>query len=138
MTDDSPQAEHTIINAETSEMRWEATTQPTHRAPKGDVDAIHAGLEWMLMTLMPYVLPVELIYRELARPKPEETKPANIPEVKTVNRDDVTAIIARKRIATADELQDIISHAKELYLTTGEREQLALDLSIFSAQRASG
>jgi hypothetical protein len=88
------------------------------------------------MTPTPYVLPVELIYRELARSKPEETKPTSIAEVEPLNRDDVTAIIARKRAATPEELQDIISRAKELELTTGEREQIALDLSIFSAQLA--
>jgi hypothetical protein len=34
--------------------------------------------------------PVELIFRELSRPKPEDEKPTNIAEIKTLKRDDVT------------------------------------------------
>lgn len=83
----------------------------------------------------PYLSPVEVIYRQLALPKPADAKPANLPEVKPFTRDDVTAIIARRRTATVEELQDIISRAKELDLTPGEREQIALDCSILSAQR---
>lgn len=83
-----------------------------------------------------YLLPVELIYRELASPKPQEPKPASLPEVKPLTREDVSAIIARKRSATPEELQDIISRAKEFQLSEGARNQIGLDLSIISAQRA--
>jgi hypothetical protein len=84
----------------------------------------------------PYLSPAEVIYRELARPKPAVVKPASVVVVKPLTRDDVTAIIARTRSATADELQDIIEHAKDFALTDGQRNQLGLDLSILSAQRA--
>jgi len=89
------------------------------------------------MTAAPYLPAVEIIYRQLATPKPEDAKPAGVVVVvEPLSRDDVTAIIARKRAATAEELQEIIARATELKLTTGEREQIALDLSILSAQRA--
>jgi hypothetical protein len=48
----------------------------------------------------------------------------------------VDAIIQRKRAATPEELQNIISRAKDLKLTSGERTQLGVDLSIAMAQRA--
>jgi hypothetical protein len=84
----------------------------------------------------PYLSSLERVYQELATPKPDEAKPATVDIVKPLTRDDVTAIIARKRSATAEELEEIIGRAKELKLTDGERQQIALDCSIFSAQRA--
>jgi hypothetical protein len=89
------------------------------------------------MTPAHYLLPVEVIYRQLAEPRPQEAKRicVDAPAIK-LSRDDVTAIITRKRSATADELQDIIANAKAYKLTTGERNQLCLDLSICVAQRA--
>jgi hypothetical protein len=84
----------------------------------------------------PYILPVELIYRELARPKPEDAKPASVAVVKPLTRTDVDAILHRKRLATAEELQEIIARAKDYKLTDGERNQLGVDLSICVAQRA--
>jgi hypothetical protein len=84
----------------------------------------------------PYLLPVELIYRQLAQPTPPREIPANVePGKHELNRDDVNAIIQRKRTATAEELQEIIGRGKELKLTEGEREQLAVDLTIFISQR---
>jgi hypothetical protein len=86
------------------------------------------------MTLIPAV---ELIYRELARSKVTQPKPpTEEPENRELNRDDVTAIVARKRAATPEELQFIIDHAKEFDLTAGERNQLAIDLTIAMSHRA--
>jgi hypothetical protein len=84
----------------------------------------------------PYLSPVEIIYRELARPKPEEAKPASVAVVKPpLTRADVDAIIHRKRTATPDELEFIIAH-EEFKLTDGERNQIACDLTIFMSQLA--
>jgi len=87
--------------------------------------------------MTPHVLPaVEIIYRELARPKPEEAKPANVAAVKPpLTRDDVDAIIHRKRSATPEELEFIIAH-EEFKLTDGERNQIACDLTISMSQLA--
>lgn len=87
------------------------------------------------MTPSPYLSPAEVIYRELARPKPAAVKPASVAEAKPLTRDDVTAIIARRRSATAEELQHVSEHSKDFNLTDAERNQLGLDLSILSAQR---
>lgn len=84
---------------------------------------------------MPYVPAVELIYRAFSQPEPQDPKPASVAVVESLTRDDVTAIVARRRTATAEELQDIIVRAKEFQLSEGARNQLGLDLSILSAQR---
>jgi hypothetical protein len=90
------------------------------------------------MTPTPYLLPVELIYRELARPKPQEAKPVSVeaPPAIELTRTDVTAIIHRKLSATPEELQEIIARAKDYKLTDGERNQIACDLTIAMSQRA--
>jgi hypothetical protein len=88
------------------------------------------------MTPTPYLLPVELIYRALARPKPREPKPAasvEAPPAIELTRTDVDQIIHRKRAATPEELQKIIEQFK---LTDGERNQLCCDLTIAMSQRA--
>ncbi len=56
----------------------------------------------------------------------------------TLTRADVDAIIQRSRGASPEELQYAITHAKDLILTDGERNQLGCDLSIAVAQRARG
>jgi hypothetical protein len=88
--------------------------------------------------MTPYVPAVELIYRSLAQPKPQEPKPASVeaPPAIELTRADVTAIIHRKRLATAEELQEIINHGKQFKLTDGERNQLCCDLTIAMSQRA--
>jgi hypothetical protein len=89
------------------------------------------------MTPTPYLLPVELIYRALAAPAAPEIKPARNDDVKkAVTREDVDAIIQRKRTGRPDELQFIIEHGKELKLTPGERNQLGTDLTLAMSQRA--
>jgi hypothetical protein len=87
--------------------------------------------------MTPHVLPaVEIIYRELARPKPEEAKPANVAAVKPpLTRDDVTAIIHGKRSATPEELQEILS-TKDLKLSEFERNQISVDFTVTMSQRA--
>jgi hypothetical protein len=89
---------------------------------------------------MEYIDATERIYRELARPKPVDVKLAPAADVKpvTLTRADVDAIISRKRTATPDELQDIISHAKDFDLTSGERNLLGVELSVAIAQRIRG
>lgn len=80
-----------------------------------------------------FIPAVELIYRELERPKAPDTKLARANEdAKQVEltRDDVIAILQRKRGASAEQLQQIIADAKEYKLTPSERNQLSLDLTI--------
>jgi hypothetical protein len=71
------------------------------------------GRSWVdVMTAGPCLPAVEIIYRQLATPKPEDAKPASVAAAKPLTRDDATAIVARKRSATAEELQDIIARAR--------------------------
>jgi hypothetical protein len=65
-------------------------------------------------------------------PVPVTAEPKKI----ELTRADVNAIIERTRTASPEELQHIISHAREYALTTGERNQLGCDLSITVAHRA--
>ncbi|MGD0181624.1 MAG: hypothetical protein ABSC15_17570 [Terriglobales bacterium] len=58
------------------------------------------------------------------------------PKDRELTRGDVTEIIARRHTATPEELQFIIDHRKELKLTEGERNQLAVDLTITMSQKA--
>jgi hypothetical protein len=84
-----------------------------------------------------YLPAVELIYRALATPKPEEAKPASVAAVKPpLTCSDVDAIIHRKRTATPEELQEIIDHGAQFKLTDGEKNQIACDLTIAMSQRA--
>jgi hypothetical protein len=88
---------------------------------------------------MTYVTPLEMMYRQISQPSPPETKPAAPvtaePKKIELTRADVNSIIERTRTASPEELQHIISHAREYTLTTGERNQLGCDLSIAVAQR---
>ena len=82
---------------------------------------------------MTHIPAVELIYRELARPKSPEAKPERVneePKRAALTRDDVAAILSRRRDANEDELQQIISNANEYKLTPCERNQLSVDLTI--------
>jgi len=83
----------------------------------------------------PYILPVERIYRELAKPKAAPPPPAPLrAEVKKVlTRADVDDIIARRRSATSDELSHILANATAFSLTTGEKNQLSVDATIAMA-----
>jgi hypothetical protein len=85
----------------------------------------------------PYVLPVELIYRELARPKPEDAKPASVTAVKPppLTRADVDAIIHRQRTATPEELEEVLS-IKDFKLSEFARNQISVDLTVAISQRA--
>jgi hypothetical protein len=85
-----------------------------------------------------FIPAVELIYREIARPKPPEPKPAHVDEVRNRNieRADVDAILRRERLGTSEELEHIITNAKEYKLTFGEKNQLSVDLTVAIARRA--
>lgn len=81
-----------------------------------------------------FIPAVEVIYRELARPKTPETKPAVAATTKpALTRDDVVAFLSRQRVATPSELAHIVGNAKEYRLTDSERNQLSVDLTIFMA-----
>ncbi len=85
-----------------------------------------------------YISATEKIYRELAQPKAPQPQPARVTEAKpiTLTRADVDEIIQHSRGASPEELEYAITHAKDLILTDGERNQLGCDLSIAVAQRA--
>lgn len=86
-----------------------------------------------MATLIPAV---ELIYRELATPKPSQPKPAPIPAPKkTITRADVDDVIQRRRTASPEELQELLS-TKDINLTEGERSQICVDLTVAMAQRS--
>jgi hypothetical protein len=98
---------------------------------------VHRAAEHPLfMTPSPYILPIELIYRSLAAPKPHEPKPASVeaPAGK-LTRANVDQIIHRERSATPEELQEILS-TKDLRLSESEVNQISVDLTIAMSQRA--
>ncbi len=79
---------------------------------------------------------VERIYRDMARPELPQPIPTPLGplSIRRMNRDEVRDIIQRKRIASCEELQCIITNAKEYGLTHADREQLSVDLTIQAAQ----
>ena len=86
---------------------------------------------------MSFVNAAELIYRSLSQPKPQETKPARVSEeAKKIEftRGEIDSIIQRKRAASLEELTHILQHVKGL--STGERNELALQSTIAAAERA--
>ena len=93
---------------------------------------------------MPAFIPaVEVIFRELAKPKATDAKPAlgnGGPTKIELTRADVDGIIQRKRSASAAELEQIISNPKAYELTPFERNQLSLDLTmrIAHARQSNG
>jgi hypothetical protein len=84
-----------------------------------------------------YILPVEIIYRELSQPQPHKRTP-HLKDVATpeLTRADVDDIIHRQRSATPDELQFVIDNAKRFKLTDVERNQLCVDLTLALSQRS--
>ena len=79
-----------------------------------------------------FVPAVEILYRDIARPRPPQVKPApaKVAAKVELTRDAVTAILQRQRGASAEDLQHIISKAKHYALTESEKNQLCVDLSI--------
>jgi hypothetical protein len=91
------------------------------------------------MTPTSYILPVEIIYREIASPKLSPTQPARATtdaKQLALTRADVDQIIQRTRGASPEELEYVIARSKEFSLTDGQRDQLCCDLTITAAQRA--
>jgi hypothetical protein len=85
-----------------------------------------------------YISQAERLYREIATPKTPPPKPAHVAtDAKpiTLTRNDVIAIATHARTASAEELQYILDHAKELSVTTEERAAISLDLSLIMAHR---
>jgi hypothetical protein len=83
-----------------------------------------------------FMSPVERLYRDIAAPKPQP-KPAQVAEKKAeLTRADVDAIIRRTRSASPEELQHILDNAKRFALTSWERQQISVDLTIAMAARA--
>ena len=72
------------------------------------------------MTPTPYLLRVEIIYRQMASPEPLQPKPVCVDKVDktvkkiTLNRADAEAIIQRTRGASAVGLEYVIAHSKEI------------------------
>jgi hypothetical protein len=92
------------------------------------------------MTPTPYLTPVELIYRKLSQPSPPpparaRQEPKLQPEL---TREDVDAIIQRKRSATPEQLHAIIDRAQHYRLSTWERNQLGVDIGVALAAKARG
>ena len=82
---------------------------------------------------MPLIPAVELIYRELARPRSPDPTPAHAKLAATkaeLTRDDINEILMRRRGGSASELEQIINNAKQYNLTPGEKNQLSVDLTI--------
>jgi hypothetical protein len=85
---------------------------------------------------MNYLTPVQMMYRTISRPSPSPSKLAPIAAPKkAITRADVDEIIQRRRSASAEELEEILT-TKDLKLGEGERNQISVDLTILVAQRS--
>ena len=87
--------------------------------------------------LSKYLTPVERIYREISQPSPQ--KPAQKTEAAppiALKRADVDEILAHKRDAAPEELSYIVEHAKELQLSSWQRNQIGVQLTIELVNRS--
>jgi hypothetical protein len=86
-----------------------------------------------------FIPAVDVIYRELARPKTPETKPAVAATTKpALPRNNVNAFLSRQRQGSPAELEYIVSNAKKFALTPSEKNQLSVDLTIAMANARQG
>jgi hypothetical protein len=81
---------------------------------------------------------IENIYREVSQPAPPKSLPkaSATPSPIRLERADVDDILTHKRNATIEELEEIIERSKELQLTTWQRNQIGVELSIALAHRS--
>ena len=81
---------------------------------------------------------VERIYLEVRQPSSSKPAPkvTEIAPTIELDRSDVNAILAHKRDASTDELQYIIDHSKELQLTSWQRNQIGVQLTILLSNRS--
>lgn len=79
----------------------------------------------------------ERMYHEVRQPQPPPpARPPALPVLPpTLARSDVDAILNRKRSAAPEELQYAIDHAKELRLTSYERDQLGVAMTVALVNR---
>jgi hypothetical protein len=91
----------------------------------------------MLDLIIPEV--IDRMYRDLARPRIPQPQAARVtaeaPKVE-LTKTDVTDILARKRTASPEELEYVISHAQQYALTTWQVNQISVDATIAVAQRS--
>ncbi len=82
--------------------------------------------------------PVERIYREMSTPSsapPVPNVPTTAPAMH-LDASDVSAILQHKRSASLDELNYIIEHAKTFCLSSWQRNQISVQLTIAIVNRA--
>jgi hypothetical protein len=80
-----------------------------------------------------FIPALEIIYRELARPKTKQPTQTPTRATPRLSREDVSAILARQRQGTPAELEHIFANANEFHLTPSEKSQLSVDLTIAMA-----
>jgi hypothetical protein len=80
---------------------------------------------------------IERIYREVSQPAPSQPAPkVTVAPSIHLNRSDVDAFLTHKRDATIEELEYIVENAKEFQLTSGQRNQIGVMLTIMLASRS--
>lgn len=88
---------------------------------------------------MKLVPAVELIYRQLSQPSPPKpAAPSKIPDATpaiSLTWSDVDAILKRKRDASVAQLEYIIENTKRFRLTTYQRNDIGVRLTIMQANR---
>jgi hypothetical protein len=85
---------------------------------------------------MTYLTPVQMMYRTISLPSPSSPKsPPIVAPKKVVTRVDVDETIQRRRSASPEELEEMLT-TKDLKLTEGERNQIGVDLTLLLAQRS--
>jgi len=90
---------------------------------------------------MAYLTPVQRLYQQISQPSPPPPQSAHAPAPTkpiTLTREDVTAIIRRKRSSTPEELEYVLAHSQEYGLTSWQCSQISLDLTVAAAQRSRG
>lgn len=86
--------------------------------------------------MLPVVSAVELIYRDICKPRPQTPKPEPQPKEHTeLTQEDVAKILAAERSATPEQLQYIIDHVHEFDLSTYQRDKIALQMTIAIAAK---
>jgi hypothetical protein len=91
------------------------------------------------LALSDYLTSTERLYLDIRQPVPAKPAPPKVAELAAplhLEPWDVDAIVRKKRSASADELQYVIDHAKRFCLTTRQRDEIGVRLTLAVVNRA--
>jgi hypothetical protein len=80
---------------------------------------------------------VEVLYREISRPKPPRPAAKPVPQKAELTRADVELILQHRRAGTPEEIQYILNHSRKFHLADWEQNALSVQLTVeMAAARA--